>query len=153
MSPIIRIARSSDAEAIASLVRIYWEFEKIEGFDSSRTICLITQILAHANLGTFWVAEIDGNLEAYLLVVHVFSLEHGGIMGEIDEFFVAPESRSTQIGGALLNKAIQSLAQEGVAQLQLQLGVNNLRAKKFYEQHGFRQLAGYTLLHKPLKSI
>jgi GNAT superfamily N-acetyltransferase len=152
MSPLIRLATISDAEAIASLVKAYWQFEHIEGFDRSGTISLLNNFLKHENLGKCWVAEIDGDLKGYLLIVYVFSLEFGGLMAEIDELFVMQESRSSQIGAALLNAATQSLAQNGFAQLQLQIGLNNDRGKHFYERHGFEPLSGYALWHKSLQS-
>jgi hypothetical protein len=37
-----------------------------------------------------------------------------------------------------------------MVRLQLQLGVNNARAKSFYTQHGFQTRGGYQLMDKPL---
>jgi GNAT superfamily N-acetyltransferase len=152
MSPLIRLAIVSDTEAISSLVKGYWQFEHIEGFDRVRTISLLNNFLKHENLGKCWVAEIDGQLKGYLLIVYVFSLEFGGPTAEIDEFFVTTEKRSSQIGAALLNAATQSLARDGFPQLQLQLGINNASGKRYYERQGFEPLSGYALWHKSLQS-
>jgi GNAT superfamily N-acetyltransferase len=150
MSAAIRLARNSDIESIATLVVHYWDFETIPGFERSRTAALLAGLLAHPERGNCWVAEIDRGLVGYLVVVLVFSLEHGGLMAEIDELFVVPEKRSLKIGAALLSEASQGLARDGITQLQLQLAINNMRAKGFYEAQGFRPLAGYTLLQKSL---
>ena len=150
MRPAIRPARDSDIEAIASLVARYWDFENIPGFERSRTVTLLAEFLARSDRGHCWVAEIGGALVGYLLIVLVFSLEHGGLMAEIDEFFVAPEQRSSTIGAALLSEASLAMARGGIVQLQLQLGISNLRGKHFYEQQGFRPLSGYTLWQKSL---
>jgi ribosomal protein S18 acetylase RimI-like enzyme len=96
------------------------------------------------------VAVERGNLAGYLLVVYLFSLEHGGRMAEIDEFFVVPEKRHSKIGVALLEEATRTLVRDGVTQLQLQLGINNAPGKRFYERQGFRQVSDYTLWQKPL---
>ena len=152
MRPAIRLARDSDVEAIASLVAHYWDFENIPGFEQSRMVTLLAEFLAHSERGHCWVAEIGGALVGYLLVVLVFSLEHGGLMAEIDELFVVPEKRSLAIGAVLLSEASQAMARDGIAQLQLQLAVNNMRAKHFYEAHGFRPVSGYTLWQKALSS-
>jgi ribosomal protein S18 acetylase RimI-like enzyme len=96
---------------------------------------------------------MGGDLVGYLLVVVVFSLEHGGLMAEVDELFVVPEKRSLAIGAALLSEAGQRLARGGIAQLQLQLAVNNVRAKQFYEAQGFRPVSGYTLWQKSLITL
>ena len=150
MRPTIRLAGDSDIEAIAALVARYWEFENIPGFERSRTVTLLADFLAQSERGHCWVADIGGDLVGYLLVVLVFSLEHGGLMAEVDELFVVPEKRSSMIGAALLSAACQALASGGIAQLQLQLAVNNMRAKHFYEAHGFRPVSGYTLWQKSL---
>jgi GNAT superfamily N-acetyltransferase len=150
MRPAIRRARDSDIEAIASLVARYWEFENIPGFARSRTVTLLADFLAHSERGHCWVAEIGRDLVGYLLVVLVFSLEHGGLMAEVDELFVVPEKRSLAIGAAILSEACQAMARRGIAQLQLQLAISNMRAKHFYEAHGFRPVSGYTLWQKPL---
>lgn len=150
--PAIRLARDSDIEAIASLVAQYWIFENIPGFDRSRTVTLLAEFLAHSERGRCWVAEIGGDLVGYLLVVLVFSLEHGGLMAEIDEFYVDPERRSLRIGAGLLNEASQALEHAGISQLQLQLGLQNVGGKRFYETHGFRPVSGYALWQKSLIS-
>jgi GNAT superfamily N-acetyltransferase len=152
MSPLIRLARDSDIDAIASLVAHYWDFEKIAGFERSRTLKLLAEFLAHPDLGHCWVAEIGGDLVGYLLAVYVFSMQHGGLMAEIDEFFVLPEQRSSKIGAALLSQASQTMARDGIGQLQLQLATNNLRGKHFYEAQGFRPVSGYTLWQKSLNN-
>jgi ribosomal protein S18 acetylase RimI-like enzyme len=98
------------------------------------------------------VAEQGGRLCGYLLAVFMFSLEHGGLMAEIDEVCVSPEFRSGGIGSLLVTHAERDLARRGLAQLQLQLGVDNVRARRFYERHGFSPRSGYMLLDKPLNS-
>jgi GNAT superfamily N-acetyltransferase len=96
------------------------------------------------------VAEERGRLVGYLLAVYLFSLEHGGTMAEIDEFFVTPEDRSSNIGAALLATASRAMIEEGITHLQLQLGTQNVSAKRFYERHGFRSLSDYDILGKAL---
>lgn len=146
--PVIRLARPDDADNIDSLVERYWEFENIQGFESSRTLSLITHFLSHESLGKCWVAEIDGHLVGYLLVVYVFSLEHGGMMAEIDEFFMLAEHRSNGVGTELLREAEQAMAHAGLKRLQLQLKANN-PGRRFYEHMGFKA-RGYALMDKPL---
>jgi GNAT superfamily N-acetyltransferase len=82
--------------------------------------------------------------------VHVFSLEHGGLMAEIDEFFVLPAARAQGVGGQLLAAAEQALRQRGGVRLQLQLAVANTAARSFYERRGYGGRAGYQLLEKAL---
>jgi ribosomal protein S18 acetylase RimI-like enzyme len=147
----IRLATSADIAGLASLVQDYWDFESIAGFDRPRVESLLRDLIADPQRGACWVAEADERLCGYLLMVFMFSLEHGGLMAEIDEVFVSREARSAGIGSLLVSCAERDLAGRGMVRLQLQLGVDNPRARLFYERHGFRRRAGYELLDKPLQ--
>jgi len=141
----------ADVAGVAALAERYWDFESIGGFDGPRIIALLNDLLSQPERGACWVAETDGRLCGYLLAVFMFSLEHGGLMAEIDEVFVTPDMRSAGLGSLLVAQAERELAERGLVRLQLQLGVGNDRARLFYERHGFRRRAGYELLDKPLQ--
>ncbi len=140
----------ADIAGVAALAERYWEFESIGGFDGPRILSLLTGLLSQPERGACWVAEAEGRLWGYLLAVFMFSLEHGGLMAEIDEIFVAPQMRSSGVGSLLVARAEQDMAARGLVRLQLQLGIDNHRARLFYERHGFRRRAGFELLDKPL---
>jgi len=146
----VRLAVMEDISGIASLVESYWEFESIGGFDRTRVETLLGRLLAQPQWGACWVAEAGGRLCGYLLAVFMFSLEHGGLMAEIDEVCVSPENRSSGIGSLLVARAERDLSERGLVRLQLQLGVDNARARHFYERRGFSPRSGYALLDKPL---
>ena len=150
-SESVRSATSKDVPALAGLVERYWKFELIGGFARTRIEMLLTEFLAAPERGACWVVESDGQVRGYLLAVFMFSLEHGGLMAEIDEFFVADELRAMGSGSRLLARAERDLAERGLVRLQLQLGVDNRRARHFYERHGFTRRAGFELLDKALK--
>jgi GNAT superfamily N-acetyltransferase len=147
---LIRFASTDDAAAIAALAERYWEFESIEGFDRLRVATLLAQLISEPQRGACWVAEAGGRLRGYLLAVFVFSLEHGGVMAEIDEVFVSDEFRSAGLGSLLVTRAERDLAERGLVRLQLQLGVHNESARRFYQRHGFLRRAGYELYDKAL---
>jgi GNAT superfamily N-acetyltransferase len=147
----IRLAVTADIAGVASLAQQYWEFESIQGFDGPRIESLLRRLLSEPERGACWVADADGRLCGYLVAVIMFSLEHGGLMAEIDEVFVSDETRSMGVGALLVAQAERDLRIRGLVRLQLQLGVGNDRARVFYERHGFRRRAGYELLDKPLQ--
>jgi GNAT superfamily N-acetyltransferase len=151
MPTAIRLAHIADADHIASLVRSYWEFETIPGFERARITALLTAFLRQKERGACWLATKDEQPIGYLLAVYVFSLEHGGMMAEIDELFVVPEQRSNGVGVALLREAEREMARAGLTRVQLQLRPENRRAKLFYEQQGF-QPRGFDLLDKSLRA-
>jgi GNAT superfamily N-acetyltransferase len=147
----IQLARTSDAANIASLVQGYWQFETIPGFERSRITDLLSAFMRQKERGACWLAMKDEQPIGYLLAVYVFSLEHGGMMAEIDELFVVPEQRSNGVGVALLREAEREMERAGLTRVQLQLSVKNRRARFFYEQNGF-QRRGYVLMDKSLRA-
>jgi ribosomal protein S18 acetylase RimI-like enzyme len=147
----VRSAMPQDVPALATLVQHYWEFESLDGFARARAEMLLGDLLSKPERGACWLAEAEGQVCGYLLAVFVFSLEHGGLMAEIDELFVSEELRSAGAGSLLLARADRDLAERGLVRLQLQIGVDNHRARHFYERHGFTRRAGYELLDKALE--
>jgi GNAT superfamily N-acetyltransferase len=147
---IIRTAVASDVPPLLALVRRYWEFEGIAGFDALRLELLLQRLVGNSALGEVLVAEREARLRGYLALVYVLSLEHGGLMAEIDEFFVLPDARTQGVGGKLLAAAEAALRQRGCVRLQLQIGVGNSAARSFYERRGYAGRSGYQLLDKAL---
>ena len=146
----IRGALPADIPQLLDLVRRYWEFEAIWGFEALRVELTLTQLLAEPQRGAAWVADDQGKLCGYLIAVLVLSLEHGGLMAEVDELFVLPEVRGRGLGAQLLAAAEAALAARGCVRLQLQLGVENEAARAFYARRGYSARDGYRLLDKEL---
>ena len=147
----VRRAQPADLPQLLALVRRYWDFEGITGFDALRLEILLQRLLREPALGEIWVAAEGAALAGYLIATRVFSLEHQGMMAEIDEFFVLAEGRSRGTGAALLAAAEGSLAAGGCVRLQLQLGAGNALGAQFYRSRGYGPRAGYRLYDKPLR--
>jgi GNAT superfamily N-acetyltransferase len=148
--PVIRAASPNDMPAVVNLVQQYWMFEDIPGFDARRVESLLRAALFADGRARCWLAEQAGEVGGYLLAVPVFSLEHGGTMAEIDEFFVTPGFRRRGIGAALLLTAESVLRESGVRRLQLQLGAGNAHARRFYGARGYGRRARFELWDKAL---
>lgn len=148
---LIRTATAADLSRIAALVQQYWEFESIAGFDRPHIESLLLSLLAAPQRGTCWVADTGNELPGYLLATYVFSLEHGGVMAEIDELFVTPVGRSSGVGSKLLETAERDFAALGIVRVQLQLAIGNEAARIFYAKRGYSSRAGYELLDKPIR--
>ena len=147
---LIRAANPADVPQLVQLVGAYWQFEGIPGFTPASTAALLNRLLLEPGLGRIWVAVTGGTLSGYLVAVFVLSLEHQGVMAEIDELFVLPHARARGAGAQLLAVAEDALALAGCVRLQLQLGVSNSAARGFYERRGYTARAGYELLDKSL---
>lgn len=150
VSPQIRMGLPQDVPQLLELVRQYWHFEGIPGFDGAALAPLLQHLASEPDVGSIWVADAGGELVGYLVAVRTFSLEQQGPMAEIDEFFVSPAVRTYGVGAALLDVAESDLACAGCVCLQLQLGRDNLRARAFYRRHGYNERDGYELLDKRL---
>src|SRR5450432_2145489 len=116
----VRLAALADVAGIAALAGRYWEFEGIGGFDRLRIESILGNLISTPELGACWVAEADGRLCGYLVAVFMLSLEHGGLMAEIDEVFVSQEMRSAGLGSMLVTTAERDLLERGLRRLQLQ---------------------------------
>lgn len=147
----IRPALAADIPQLLALIRCYWEFEGIAGFNALRIESLLGQLLGTPVMGVAWVAETQSGLVGYAVAVQVLSIEHQGLIGQIDEFFVLPEARSLGVGAALLAALQTQLAARGCVRLELQLGIDNIRARAFYQRQGFAGRDGYQLLDKALQ--
>jgi ribosomal protein S18 acetylase RimI-like enzyme len=153
VSPQIRTGIPDDVPQLLELVRQYWHFEGVPGFDAGTLSPLLKRLASEPDVGGIWVADAGGELVGYLIAVRTFSLEQQGPMAEIDEFFVSPTARTSGVGAALLDVAESDLACAGCVCLQLQLGKNNVRARAFYRRHGYSEREGYELLDKRLTDI
>jgi GNAT superfamily N-acetyltransferase len=147
----IRAAGFADIPGIASLVRRYWNVEGIDGFDARIVEATLAELLSHPKHGACWVADNEGALCGYLAAAYMLSVEHGGWMAEVDEFFVDAAHRSLGLGARLLAAAEQDMAALGIKRVQLQLRRGNERGLRFYERRGFTRRADYELLDKPLE--
>jgi ribosomal protein S18 acetylase RimI-like enzyme len=135
----------SDIEQLLPLIESYWRHDTIVGYEPSRLRRQLTEFLSEAAYGCGWLATHGNAAVGYLLCSFVYSFEHGGLMAEIDELFVAAPHRRQGIGRALLGRAQAELATRGYRSLQLQVADDNTQAQGFYSRLGFEQKTGYRL--------
>jgi len=150
MKTVIRPMAKADIPALLRLVEQYWIFEDVAGFEPARVTKELERLLADPALGSGWIAWAGHDAAAYLIAVYVFSLEHLGLIAEIDEFFVLPSFRGREIGSELLQVAETEFIRRNCTNVSLQLGHGNDRARSFYQQNGYGERAGFELLDKML---
>lgn len=146
----VRAADAADVESLLPLVEAYWQFERVQGFDSTRVASQLRRVLSTPSLGNGWVASEGTTILGYLLAVYVFSLEHLGLTAEIDEFYVQEGSRRASVGSQLLFAAEEEFKKRGCTNVSLQLGRENDAAREFYLRKGYCSRDGYELLEKGL---
>jgi GNAT superfamily N-acetyltransferase len=148
MEPVIRVATAGDMTALLTLIREYWDFEHIDGFDAARLAPVLAELFARPELGCTWIVESSGRAVGYLAAVYVYSLEHAGLTAEIDELYLQPEVRSGGIGRRLLGMAEDEFARVGCTNASFQIGRGNEAARRFYERCGYAPRDGYGLMDK-----
>jgi ribosomal protein S18 acetylase RimI-like enzyme len=146
----IRPVTANDVPVLLGLVKRYWEFEDIPGYDPARLSPQLAWLFSQSHLGSAWIAFADDQPAGYLIGVYVFSLEHAGLTAEIDEFFVLPAHRARGIGSALLQAAETAFIAAGCTNVSLQLAHSNDSARRFYRRNGYAERSGYELLDKML---
>jgi GNAT superfamily N-acetyltransferase len=146
----VRLAVATDTVELARLVEHYWRFENIAGYDAAQIQKLLSTLLSQPQLGAVWLATVGSDPVGYAIVTFMFSLEHRGMMAEIDELFVLPEVRSQGCGARLLAACERDLDARDFVRLQLQIDRDNHRARAFYQRHGFAERAAFQLFDKAL---
>ncbi len=82
----------------------------------------------------FIVAEING-----FVVGFIVGFTASETTGRIFSLAVLPEYRNRGIGSALLKEIIDVFRENKVAEIILEVRAGNVKAKRFYERHGFYQ--------------
>jgi len=126
---LIRKAEVGDDATLLPLVAAYWDFESIPGFHPTRVAPQLRHLLSTPSLGAGWIALSGDQGVGYLLAVYVFSLEHGGLTAEIDEFFVLPEGRGSGVGADMIDVAESEFVRVGCTNVSLQLSRQNDAAR------------------------
>jgi ribosomal protein S18 acetylase RimI-like enzyme len=146
----IRRATASDIPPLLGLAREYWSFEGINGFDDAVARRALELYFTSPQYGSAWIA-FDGPMPiGYLIGCYVFSLEHGGMTAELDEFFVRESARGDGAGSKLLESAEVGFRKDGCTSVFMEVGHDNDDASRFYMRHGYAPREKYRTLTKPL---
>ncbi|MDX1508944.1 MAG: GNAT family N-acetyltransferase [Woeseiaceae bacterium] len=152
MNPGIHRASVADIEELLPLVRAYWDFEQVAGFEKENVRRSLRELFSNRSLGLGLVCRDNSDqLVAYLLGVFVFSLEHLGLTAEIDELFVAEGHRSAGLGRKLLLAAEKEFTRLGCTNVSLQVARDNDAARRFYQGSGYADRPAFGLMEKDLR--
>jgi len=150
MALLVRRAEVADAAAIASSHVRSWqsgyagvvsdEFLKSLGTDlPQRTLRWQTQILgAEAEDWFILVGELDGEVVGWLSGGAYRGTDSDEpLLGEVHACYVDPACWRQGVGSALMAEALDRLARAGYSRVALWVLADNLRARAFYEHHGW----------------
>lgn len=139
-----------DVDSVCMLVEKYWQFEGIDGFTRSNVLSSLDR-LVFERYGEVHLAMVDGEPAGYIIGTYSFSVEYGGRIAAIDEFFVEPKFRKSGVGDRLFATLCKSLCDQGFARIELEVGEANMTAKSFYSRRGFERREGFRLLGLALR--
>ena len=97
-------------------------------------------MLQNPSRGFFLVAMQEGNCVGVAYVSFIWTLEHGGLAGWLEELYVLPAHREGGVGTLLLIEVMATARAEGCAALDLEISSGHERVRSLYERHGFEGL-------------
>ena len=131
----LRLARASDAAAIANLSRDLIEYGLRWRWTEQRVAASIG-----ADNTNVLVARLDNRLTGFGI------MSYGVHVAHLNLFAVAPEYQRTGVGRQLLQWLEKCAAVAGIVTIALEVRAANTGAQRFYESMGYRtlvQLPGY----------
>jgi ribosomal protein S18 acetylase RimI-like enzyme len=99
----------------------------------------IRSLLSGSPLGEIFLLQREGNSVGYFALTFTMSLEFGGLVVILDDFYVVPKARGSGLGQNVLDH-VQKIAMERKAvQIFLEVEYANSRAFSFYERNGWKK--------------
>ena len=137
----VSIARvhTADLEQVVALLRAQLHEHNIETPESE--LRDVTEaVISESRHGFLMLAHEHGRAVAVAYAASHLSAEHGGIVGWLEELYVAPEARARGIGSQLLAETISRAQGLGWRALELEVVAGHERVVSLYERHGFQRL-------------
>jgi GNAT superfamily N-acetyltransferase len=96
--------------------------------------------LVSGSRGEALVAAEAGTLLGLVTVSYNLAIRYAGEYAQLEELIVAPAARGKNVGGLLVEAAIERARTRGCAEFGLYLLESTERNRPFYEKYGFRQV-------------
>jgi GNAT superfamily N-acetyltransferase len=131
----VRRAGVEDAEVVARMLHDFnTEFET-----DSPGSAVLTERLRVLLAGPATFALLGGDPPIGLALVTLRpNVWYSGPVAMLDEMYVAPASRGTGVGSAILSRLVDECRVAGVSAIEINVDEADADAQRFYERHGFR---------------
>ena len=97
----------------------------------------LTQIIANPQLGEVFVSKDGSNVIAMITVLYSISTALGEKVATFEDMIVAENYRSSGIGSALIEHALDHAKNKGCKRISLLTDSDNQQAHRFYQKHDF----------------
>lgn len=127
-----------DEPAISTMMKmLYLEDSDNKQLSDEYISKTFRQLSDHPDQGTVLSLIYNNELIGYCLLIFFWSNEFGGVIVTIDEFYIISKYRNQGLGSQFIKILINNRYNNAVA-IQLEVMPNNIKAKKLYEQIGFK---------------
>ncbi|SHJ88706.1 GNAT family N-acetyltransferase [Halomonas caseinilytica] len=132
-------------DAVLELVRAFHAEEGVT-LEEERRSEAVNTLLNARHYGYIFLIYAEEGLIGYLVVCFGYSIEFAGRDAFIDELYVIPEARGRGAGRAALTELSQTMQENGVVALHLEVERSNDRARCLYREIGFTPRDNYGLM-------
>jgi len=148
--------RQPDANAFETLIamsRAQHEHEALP-YDREPVETAFKTLLSQPERGAVFLIDVEHNGECetigYLVLVYSFSVENGGSVGVIDQFFIAQNSRRQGVGSQVIPLVEATAKQHDCVAVILEVNIGNKGARLFYEQFDYQPRRQHCIMSKRL---
>jgi ribosomal protein S18 acetylase RimI-like enzyme len=145
MSAALHLAKPDDLAVLQKLVASFHSQENIEQTDQDRGAALMPLLEGTPHAAAYLIGPRKGAV-GYIIVSFGYSVEMGGIIGFIDEFYIRTNVRGRGLDGEVLRSLMPALAGYGVKALRLEVGKDNETAMRLYSKLGFETHDNHQLM-------
>lgn len=96
--------------------------------------------LAHPEIGFVWLGYEASEAVAVCVVCYAISTSAGALVAKLDDVAVRAGREGRGIGSRHLESLVEELRRIGVRRIDTAVHIENARARRFYERHGFLPL-------------
>jgi ribosomal protein S18 acetylase RimI-like enzyme len=144
-SVLIRAARPEDADVLADYNTCIARETEAMALKPATVVRGVRAVLADANKGRYFVAEVDGVIVGQLMITHEYSDWRDGDIWWVQSVYVRPDHRKRGAFKALYRHAEQQALAAGAVGIRLYVDADNETAQQAYARLGMR-LSNYRVM-------
>jgi ribosomal protein S18 acetylase RimI-like enzyme len=136
--------RRAGKEDISILVELMAEFYAEGGYKLNRATAAeaFAALLSDERRGLVWILCKSGQDVGHLVLTLRFAMEHGGIIGYVDDLYVRAAWRNQGVASAALAEVRGFAEMQGLRALTVEAAPDNGPAQTAYSRAGFEVMPG-----------
>ena len=135
----IEMATTSDIPTLCTLLDYLFSQEVEFKPDHETQSRGLEKILNNNNIGNIFVAKKNDKTIGMVILLYTVSTALGERVALLEDMVVFPKERKLGIGSMLLDHAVKYAIEKRCKRVTLLTDKINIRAQKFYKQHGFNR--------------